>query len=99
MKTPARTTMAAFWREVEVVGRKDGACCYTWKGGRASDGSPIFSFAGQTVRAARFLWEAVEGLVPARHKVVRTCGNALCVNTEHGELQREGKPETRQVAA
>jgi hypothetical protein len=86
MKTPAEKTMTAFWRQVDIA---EGDPCWVWKGQLAGDGSPLFAFAGTAVKATRFLYEAVVGKLPASSRLVPSCGNALCVNTDHVEPRRE----------
>lgn len=70
--------MERFWSKVE---KSSG--CWKWLGALHSGGYGLFRYLGKTVRAHRFVWEAIYGPIPPRKHVLHKCDNPDCVNPEH----------------
>lgn len=65
--------------------------CWHWRGGRdVKTGEPRCHRKGKRVRAALVAWDGANGPLPAGHRLVRTCGDATCVNPAHHRAERYG---------
>ena len=75
----------ALFRFMSKVDVTEG--CWLWQGGVSSTGYATFNPSpGKKVYAARWLLELLNGRpLRGKVKVVRTCGNALCVRPKHIE--------------
>jgi hypothetical protein len=66
--------------------------CWLWKGRLNSKGHGRY-FSNKKWRSApRFSYEAVNGKIPERMRVLHTCENNLCINPEHLCLWTTRKP-------
>lgn len=76
-------TFVRFMRLVEI-GREAGAC-WNWTGNRPDGRHGHFSVEGKTVKAHRWMHEAVIGPIGAGLVVRHKCDNPACVNPAHLE--------------
>lgn len=60
--------------------------CWNWIGARKPTGYGNFWYAGKTVLAHRFAWEALVGPIPDGLTVDHICRNTSCVNPAHMEI-------------
>lgn len=77
-----------FWDRVDV----GTACeCWNWKGGKDSKGYPLFWINGKTIRAYRFIFDKINGPIPADMTIDHICRNHGCVNPDHLRLLTRGE--------
>jgi len=75
---PTKTALQRFWDKVNTTGD-----CWVWTGQRSHGGYGIFSANGKPVRAHRYLYEVLNGLIPAGLVIRHTCDNPPCIRPEH----------------
>ena len=73
--------MERFWAKVEV----SDSTCWEWTAGK-SRGYGGFWVGEHVVRAHRFLWEQINGVVPEGLELDHLCRNRRCVNPSHLEI-------------
>lgn len=74
-----------FWAKVDLAGA-DG--CWEWQAAKFVDGYGMFKMpgrAGKVVRAHRFAYEVLVGLIPTGLTIDHLCCNRACVNPDHLE--------------
>jgi len=77
--------------------------CWYWTGGRSRGKGNrkwygTFWANGRTVRAHRFICEAVGKLCPAGHHRDHTCLFSMCVNPDHLEVVTKEENQRRKIA-
>jgi len=65
--------------------------CHLWTAGHFMNGYGCFLALGRSVPTSRFAWQAFVGEIPSCAKVIHSCGDRSCVNTDHLSL-RLAKP-------
>jgi hypothetical protein len=77
-------TIQRFWKHVQF--QENG--CWFWTGGLAKGyGHFRLTYPNRKiVKAHRYLWERLYGLIPEGLELHHTCENTQCVNPEHLEL-------------
>lgn len=88
-KLPAR-----FLAKIEILHSGpilNGSQCWIWKGCRDSHGYGNFRVQGKTVKAHRWCYEQVKGIIPQELDSDHLCRIPPCVNPDHIE------PVTRKV--
>ena len=70
-----------FWSQVQRDESDDG--CWQWLGSVRPRGSPSFSIGHRSVAPCRVAWYAATGEAVRFGRVVRMCGNDLCVRPSH----------------
>lgn len=82
--TTKAEAFARFMRLV-AVGQEPGSC-WIWQGNRPDGRYGHFSITGKSVKAHRWLYEAVIGFIPDGLVLRHRCDNPACVNPQHLEL-------------
>ena len=82
----------------ETLGQKIWAIeptneCVLWDGAVSREGHPMMHYRGRTQTGQRVSYQIHVGPIPRNHWVIRTCGNILCLNPKHLELQKAGNPK------
>lgn len=77
-KTKIEYLTERFWENVQK-----GPDCWIWIAGKFDNGYGQFRVGTKKVKAHRFAWELVNGLIPERIKVLHKCDNPPCVNPSH----------------
>ena len=71
-----------FWSYVDVSAESDA--CWSWNRGKTTAGyGSLSTRTGHHVYAHRFMWELVNGPIPAGIEVCHRCDNPPCVNPAH----------------
>ena len=87
-----------FWSKVDKSGE-----CWLWTGGRShSHGSPAygtFDVGGASVKAHRFAYELLVGVIPDGMQLDHLCFNKGCVNPEHLQLVTQKQNRENLVGA
>ena len=68
-----------------VITSNDPAECWEWTANRCRGAYGHFSVNGQTVKAHRWIYEAVVGPIPEGLQIRHHCDNPDCVNPAHLE--------------
>lgn len=72
------SVLKRFWRRVE---KTNG--CWLWTGYKKKGYGTFMVKAGRCVRASRFSWELVNGLIPSGLYVCHKCDTPACVRPDH----------------
>jgi hypothetical protein len=72
---------ASFWRRVART--DDDACCWIWRGTRASGGYGILQVNRQPIRAHRLSYLLEHGQLSMDRFVLHRCARPLCVRPTH----------------
>ena len=79
-------------QKIAAIGPTDD--CVLWDGAVDWDGYPRVHYRGRTQAGQRVSYLIHVGPIPYKHWVIRTCGNILCLNPRHLELQKAGNPSS-----
>jgi len=71
-----------FWRNVNKI--PNG--CWEWLASRSGNGYGGFYLSGRKVKAHRFAYETLIGIIPEGLEIDHLCRNRKCVNPSHMEL-------------
>ena len=71
-----------FWEKVEA----SPADCWNWTASKNHKGYGRFWDGTRKVRAYRFLWEQINGVIPEGLELDHLCRNPSCVNPQHLEI-------------
>lgn len=71
--------------------RDDPKSCWEWQRGRTGEGYGAFHAEGRQIKAHRYAWEIVAGVIPDGLQVLHTCDNpACCRNDDEGVYWANG---------
>lgn len=94
------TTIARFWSKVDVGSPN---ACWNWRAGASTFGHGRFKLSGRLVSPHRFVYEQVNGPIPASVSyhglvVMHACDNPLCCNPRHLRLGTQRDNVRDQIA-
>jgi hypothetical protein len=77
-----KTASERFWAKVI----KQSSGCWEWIGCLTSNGYGLFWDGEGKIRAHRFAYEEVKGIIPDGLEIDHLCRNKICVNPNHLEV-------------
>jgi len=83
-----------FWAKVNKI--PNG--CWEWMAGFAGNGYGSFYLNGKRVKAHRFAYEVLVGIIPDGLEIDHLCRNSKCVNPDHLELVTHSENVRRGLA-
>jgi len=76
--------MTESWLEKFIRYVKKTPTCWLWTGPVSHDeGRALFGWKGKTYKAARFIWQKLNGPLPDHIKICHSCDNPRCVRPSH----------------